>query len=84
MSRTDPLMRPVVGVCVETADGKRRTVVATRDVGGGDCDPRKLGELRGYNILYRRNRSDKVNTCWLGTWQEWCSRNKAVVVDAAG
>lgn len=76
MARHSATMRPVKGDCVETANGKRRTVIKTSRA-GIECDPRSFSEFVGYDIHYRRPTGDKLYVCWLGTWQEWCSKNKA-------
>jgi hypothetical protein len=67
----NPLTDPQPGDVVETADGRRRTVVYF---------------FRGDRVVvvYRQSKYSTTKVCSDKSWRDWCRRNKARVIENAG
>ena len=64
----DPILNPHAGDSVIARIGD---VYVTRTVVDNNCG----------NITYDDSRKTKTQSCWIGSWMEWCRKNKAEVID---
>lgn len=78
----DPKIDPREGDCVMATIGGRsvmRTVVNVVL-----AEPRADMTYRARKVRYTSNVRRGEHPCWITTWQDWCHKNRAEVLETAG